>query len=111
MPPSEPSATAAWTAILNNIDKTLTRSLDLVAERERQAPPEQRVGSGDAALAQPVTACDVRLDGLRSHVLRAERDAAEADAALLASEKALQYWLESLAAVRQRLADGPGDPV
>jgi hypothetical protein len=53
-----------------------------------------------------VAACDARLDGLRSQVQRAERDATEADATLLAGEKALQYWLEALAAVRHQLAEG-----
>jgi hypothetical protein len=111
MPSSQPSGPAAWTAILDNIEQTLTRSLDRVAEREAEARSDQSPTLPDITLSEAVTACDLRLGGLRSHVGRAEADAAEADAALLASEKALQYWLEALAAVRQRLADGQADPV
>ena len=36
---------------------------------------------------------------------RAERDAAEADAALLTESEAYQHWTESMTAVRRRLAD------
>jgi hypothetical protein len=52
-----------------------------------------------------------RLRGLKACVEQAERKAAEADAALRASEEGIREGLAAAAAVRQKLADWEGGKI
>jgi hypothetical protein len=112
---SVPVIQTTWTTILDNVEQALTQTLTEVAERERQLePPLSPAASAEdleRGWRQRLEQCDLRLRDLEACVLEARRNAAEADAALQASEETLQAWLTTATATRQKLADGQGHPV
>ena len=71
------------------------------------AEPARADADADAgpAAKTPLQVLDERLAQMRARLDRAERDAAEADGALLTESEAYQHWTENMTAARRRLAD------
>jgi hypothetical protein len=90
---------ATWMQVLDQIEGAVGRQL---AQVEEPAAPE--VGAGPTAKT-PLQILDERLAQMRTRLDRAERDAAEVDAALNTEAEAYQRWTESMTAARRRLAD------
>ena len=114
-PPPAPVLPAAWAEILGTIQQALTQALEAADERERTldsllAPPGP-AGGPDPVGQQGLQPYDLSLRELHSCVRQAQRDAAEADSALGATEEALQGWLAAAAATRQKLAEAEAHAV
>ncbi len=88
-----------WMGVLDQIEGSVERRLAQVEE-----PPTP---DADAAptTKTPLQILDERLAQMRTRLDRAERDAAEVDAALNTETEAYQRWAESMTAARRRLAD------
>jgi hypothetical protein len=84
--------------VLDQIEGAVGRRLAQVEE----PPPEVDAGP---TTKTPLQTLDERLTQMRMRLDRAERDAAEVDAALNTEAEAYQRWTESMTAARRRLAD------
>jgi len=90
---------AAWMRVLDQIESSVELRLAQVEE-----PPGPDADSGPTAKT-PLQILDERLAQIRTRLDRAERDAAEVDAALHTESGAYQHWTASMTAARRRLAD------
>src|SRR5579884_2664600 len=101
-PMSAPSSTrSTWTAVLDQIQQSLARTLTEVEERERSFNFAAVVAT---AAVPPDLAPTDHLESLSCCIAAAESDAAEVENALTEAEQALRSWLTQAAAVRQTLA-------
>ena len=90
---------AAWMQVLDQIEGSVDRRL---AQVEEPAGPDADAGP---TAKTPLQILDERAAQMRTRLDRAERDAAEVDAALNTESEAYQRWTESMTAARRRLAD------
>ncbi|HBI44045.1 MAG TPA: hypothetical protein DDY78_14515 [Planctomycetales bacterium] len=97
--PTEARPIAAWMQVLDQIEGSVGRRL---AQVEEPAGPEADAGP---TAKTPLQILDERWSQVRTRLDRAERDAAEVDAALHTESEAYQRWTDSLTAARRRLAD------
>jgi hypothetical protein len=103
-----PTARTSAALQLDEIDTVLSQTVAAAGERERPlaAPAPAEAGwDREQALRDLFEHLQARLQSFHKCTERAERQAAEADAALAQSEDALCRWLDELTAARQRLAD------
>jgi hypothetical protein len=94
---SEPRSTVAGMAVLEEMQATLGRSLDLAVEPDPALPP--------LGAAMPLQSMDERLARLQACLERAEHTAQAADAVLEAEAQAMQRWLEAMRLAGSRLAE------
>jgi hypothetical protein len=92
----------AWLQVLEQIEGALARRL---AQVEEPNAPEAETGP---KAKTPLQILEERLAQMRTRLDRAEREAAEVDAALNTEAEAYQRWTESMTAARRRLADWAG---
>jgi hypothetical protein len=90
---------AAWMQVLDQIEGSVGRRLAQVEE-----PAGLEADAGPTAKT-PLQILDERLAQMRTRLDRAERDAAEVDAALHTESEAYQRWTDNMTAARRRLAD------
>lgn len=90
---------AVWMQVLEQMEGSVGQRL---AQVEEPALPEGDVGP---TAKTPLQILDERLAQMRAQLDRAERDAAEVDAALHTESEAYQRWTDNITAAHRRLAD------
>jgi hypothetical protein len=98
---------AVWLRVLGQIEEALGKALAQWGEPEALRPPATSAEGGTAARAA-LQNLDQRLERMRTSLELAGRHAAEVEALLAAESRAVEGWLRSIAARRQRLAGGAG---
>src|SRR5262249_43826340 len=96
----EPILPETWTAVLDTIQDTLSRTIAATTERERTMdlagpPPAPAAMSANTDVA-----------GIANLVSRTEQQTGEVDAVLADAEKSLLRWLREIREVGQTLAKG-----
>src|SRR5262249_41366213 len=100
------AAIDAWMRMLDQVQASIARALDDLAEHERALDgaaagvPEEPIASEHRCLGQ----FDERLRNLQSHVDDADDATAQVEELLLEDEREVRTWLDQTAAARGRLA-------
>ncbi len=97
--PTEARPIAAWMQVLDQIQGSVGRRLAQVEE------PAGQDADTEPTAKTPLQILDERMTQIPTRLDRAERDAAEVDAALHTESEAYQRWTESMTTARRRLAD------
>src|SRR5437867_3520783 len=100
------AAIKAWMQVLDNIEASIARTLDDLAEHERALDADDHAVSADLIAAEHrcLDQFDERLRNLQSHIDVAD-DATTQVAELLAEdEREVRVWLDQTASARGRLA-------
>jgi len=98
--PNERSA-AEWATMLDEIQASIAATLDRTPEPMPGVPP----GDPDVWGSNELEALDHRLKDMQASLERAERCAAETDAALQSEAEAIFRWRQALKQVHEKLAN------
>ena len=100
------AAIDAWMRMLDQVQASIARALDDLAEHERALDAGQAGVSEELIPAQHrcLDQFDERLRNLQSHVDAADDATAQVEELLLEDEREVRTWLEHTAAARERLA-------
>jgi hypothetical protein len=96
---SQPRGVVAWMEVLERIQTSVGRSLQL-ADDTPSTPP-----LADSTTQQLLEVLTNRLAQLQGCLDRSERNAGEVERLLSAEAEAMRQWLEGVRASRQKLAD------
>jgi len=100
------AAIDAWMRMLDQVQTSIARALDTLADHERALDTAETGLSPD--LVESEHCCldqfDERLRNLQSHVEAADDATAQVEELLLEDEREVRTWLEQSAAARGRLA-------
>ena len=96
---SAPRPRVEWMAVLDRIEASVAQSLARV-DSPQSAPAAQAPGA-----PSPLASLDGRLLRMTTCLERAQQNAADTDALLVAETDALRQWLLSMSVARQRLQE------